>query len=146
MQPGCARSDGGFRYVPAADERPAALEESPAGVLPPPPPPVILCLNCSTLPTYAAACFSSMPRTGASAASMAAASRLEAALPGAARAFRSSASQLADITVEVPSMGESITEGTVAVILKQPGVHRCTWGRHPFEGCTQRRRLPQHAA
>ncbi|KAL4457631.1 hypothetical protein ABPG75_012496 [Micractinium tetrahymenae] len=62
-----------------------------------------------------------MPRAGASAAVLAAAGRLEAALPGAARAFRSSASQLADVTVAVPSMGESITEGTVAVILKQPG-------------------------
>jgi hypothetical protein len=39
----------------------------------------------------------------------------------AARSISSSAAALADINVDVPSMGESITEGTVAAILKQPG-------------------------
>lgn len=28
---------------------------------------------------------------------------------------------LADVTIPVPSMGESITEGTIASVLKQPG-------------------------
>jgi 2-oxoglutarate dehydrogenase E2 component (dihydrolipoamide succinyltransferase) len=37
------------------------------------------------------------------------------------RGFRSSLSQWKDITVPVPAMGESITEATVATLLKQPG-------------------------
>lgn len=48
-------------------------------------------------------------------------------LPGASagsfalRAISTSSAALADLTVEVPSMGESISEGTVAQILVQPG-------------------------
>ena len=29
----------------------------------------------------------------------------------------------ADVTIPVPSMGESITEGTIATVLKKPGVY-----------------------
>eukprot|EP00887_Chlorella_sp_A99_P002764 scaffold6.g2764.t1 len=39
----------------------------------------------------------------------------------AARSISTSRAAWADVTVEVPSMGESITEGAVAAILKQPG-------------------------
>lgn len=62
-------------------------------------------------------------------------------LPGASagsfalRAISTSSAALADLTVEVPSMGESISEGTVAQILVQPGrmmqrtrVGGGTWG------------------
>lgn len=126
MQPGSTRAAGWFRYGFSAVEGLAHLRQTaswgaatPAAASHPP--------HCCSHP--AVACFSSMARTGASAALLAAASRLEAALPGAARAFRSSTSQLADITVAVPSMGESITEGTVAAILKQPGVQSCGCGR-----------------
>ena len=43
------------------------------------------------------------------------------------RQFQSTARLLADATIAVPSMGESITEGSIAAILKQPGVfqNRC---------------------
>lgn len=37
------------------------------------------------------------------------------------RSISTSAARLAELTVSVPSMGESITEGSVAAILKQPG-------------------------
>lgn len=37
------------------------------------------------------------------------------------RSIATSAARLAEHTVAVPSMGESITEGTVATILKKPG-------------------------
>ncbi|KAI3436610.1 hypothetical protein D9Q98_006027 [Chlorella vulgaris] len=47
--------------------------------------------------------------------------RLDASLLFSARGISGSAAALADVTVAVPSMGESITEGTVATILKQPG-------------------------
>ncbi|KAI7838140.1 hypothetical protein COHA_008071 [Chlorella ohadii] len=53
------------------------------------------------------------------AAAALAAGRLDT--PLLARSITSSAAAWADINVAVPSMGESITEGTVAVILKQPG-------------------------
>lgn len=39
----------------------------------------------------------------------------------AARGISTSAAALEDVTVEVPSMGESITEGAIAAILKHPG-------------------------
>ena len=52
-------------------------------------------------------------------AALACAARLDA--PLAARGISGSAAWQADVTVEVPSMGESITEGSVAVILKKPG-------------------------
>lgn len=47
--------------------------------------------------------------------------RLPATTATAVRQFQSSAARLADITLAVPSMGESITEGSIAAILKQPG-------------------------
>lgn len=100
-------------------------------------PPALL---CSSHPPVA--CFSSMPRAGGSAASLAAATWTEAALPGAVRAFRSSATQLADVTVSVPSMGESITEGTVAAILKQPGVQSRGVGRPAQQECRAKRLPP----
>lgn len=39
----------------------------------------------------------------------------------AMRGISTSSAALKDVMVEVPSMGESITEGAVAAILKQPG-------------------------
>lgn len=54
------------------------------------------------------------------AAAAAAGSRFDTSLL-TLRGISSSAAALADVTVQVPSMGESITEGTVAAILKQPG-------------------------
>lgn len=41
--------------------------------------------------------------------------------PFGVRAISASAAALKSVTVSVPAMGESITEGTVAVILKRPG-------------------------
>ena len=37
------------------------------------------------------------------------------------RGIRTSAPAAADVTVEVPSMGDSVSEGTIAAIEKQPG-------------------------
>jgi hypothetical protein len=37
------------------------------------------------------------------------------------RSISTSAARPVEMTVSVPSMGESITEGSVATILKQPG-------------------------
>ena len=98
--PGCGRSG-------AAHGSP---ELTIAQRLAPPPPP----------PPAGSVCSAEAPASRwASAAAVAAASRAHAA--PAARGYHASAAWLADVTVEVPSMGESITEGTVAVILKQPG-------------------------
>lgn len=44
------------------------------------------------------------------------------------RSISTSASRLAELTVSVPSMGESITEGAVATILKKPGKQAAEWG------------------
>ena len=37
------------------------------------------------------------------------------------RGLRTSAPVAADVTVEVPSMGDSVSEGTIAAIEKKPG-------------------------
>lgn len=45
-----------------------------------------------------------------------------AALPGLwQRGFHASAARSADVSVSVPSMGDSISEGTVASLEKKPG-------------------------
>ncbi len=94
----------------SAGRRPAARCQPP-----PPPPP----LSCLRLPTGASAAAGAPAQWPAAAAL--AAGRLDT--PLLARSITSSAAVWADINVAVPSMGESITEGTVAVILKQPGAH-----------------------
>lgn len=74
-------------------------------------------LSCRRLPAGASAAAGTRAQWPVAAAL--AAGRLDA--PLLARSITGSAAALADINVAVPSMGESITEGTVAVILKQPG-------------------------
>lgn len=44
-------------------------------------------------------------------------------LPGLYRAIQTSAALDGDIKIEVPSMGDSISEGTVASVAKQAGQH-----------------------
>ena len=51
------------------------------------------------------------------------ASLVRSQLPSLYRAIQTSAALAGDVKIEVPSMGDSISEGTVASVAKQAGQH-----------------------